>query len=76
MADYTVTTNAQQEAAIAFFVARGHAATADDLVQAVAMQKLNDLIARRLETRVEDLKLKLAAANETQLGQIAAILEP
>jgi len=45
MADYTVTTNAQQEAAI------------DMGIPSV-------------------LKLKLADATETQLGQVAAILEP
>lgn len=76
MAQFTVTTTAVQDAAIAFFVARGQAATAEELVQAVLSQRLNDLIARRREMRVEDLAQKLTDATETQLGQVSAILEP
>lgn len=76
MASVQVTTTADQDRAIAFYVGRGQAADAEAFVQAAVAQALNDLVPRVVEQKRTDLFQKLAQVDdEAVLGAIAALLE-
>lgn len=75
MADYTVTSTTDQDRALAFFVGKGQAPTAAALVQAIASQRLNDLVTRAKETLASDVGARVAKAPDATLGRIVAILD-